>query len=429
MWRATPASGMTLDPVHFKAITRLAGRVSREDAERDHRDFAETVWESYLDPLVTDDGRVLEPVDEHRRRAVDTEDIALAEDPFPTRHGLDSGTINPTTFKNGLVVDVAQAAMSSVPSDVDLHRGRTMVTAVHTNDATTTFEEDWRMDDEGFVRGRVLHVPRVDRSVTPVVHELALYLAEITHAFENREIVDDLLVLDGPVYPKGLLTWAERDPELQELLAAEEQPQEIIGQYVRMVEHFAERNVPLLGFVKTPVSRQITRTIRSKEGSAPWVNDAAFFSQVLEPGAYGREGFERDTGLLTFTDWFVSRGGTDGALSAPSVPYDIRRERDPADYEVTFFMLYDPRTDTVYRVESPAVFTRDPDLRERLTRHVLKSVAAERGPPLAVAKADQLAKISQRETLALREALERAFDSELDTNYGDDRQAKWGLDG
>ncbi len=428
MCGGVPTAGMTLDPVHFKAITRLAGRVSREDAERDHRDFAETVWNEFLDPLRSDGAVVLESLGEHRRRRVHAEDIALAEDPFPTRHGLDSGTINPTTFKNGLVVDVAQAAMSAVPSDVDLHRGRTMVTAVHTNDATTTFEEDWRMDDEGFVRGRVLHVPRVDRTVTPVVHELALYLAEITHAYRNREVVDDLLVLDGPVYPKGLLTWADRDPELQELLAAEEQPQEIIGQYVRMVEHFAERGVPLIGFVKTPVSRQVTRTIREKEGSAPWVNDAAFFSQVLAPDTYGTDERERDTSSLTFTNWFTSRGGTDGALSAPSVPYDIQRERDPADYEVTFCMLYDPRTDTVYRVESPAVFTRDPDLRERLTRHVLKSVATERGPPLAVRKADQLARISRRETVALREALERAFDSELDTNYGDERAAKWGLE-
>jgi hypothetical protein len=420
---------MTLDPVHFKAITRLADRVSREDAEQDHRDFADTVWNEYLDPLVTDEGAVLEPLGEQRRRRVHAEDVALAEDPFPTRHGLDSGTINPTTFKNGLVVDVAQAAMSAVPSDVDLHRGRTMVTAVHTHDATTTFEEDWRMDDEGYVRGRVLHVPRVDRSVTPVVHELALYLAEITHANRNREIVDDLLVLDGPVYPKGLLTWAERDPELQQLLSTEEQPQTIIERYVGMVEHFADRGVPLIGFVKTPVSRQVTRTIREKEGSAPWVNDAAFFSQVLTPDAYGTDGADRDTSSLTFTNWFVSRGGTDGALSAPSVPYDIQRERDPADYEVTFCMLYDPRTDTVYRVESPAVFTRDEELRERLTRHVLKSVATERGPPLAVRKADQLARISRQETVALREALERAFDSELDTNYGDERAAKWGLDG
>lgn len=285
------------------------------------------------------------------------------------------------------------------------------------------------MDDEGYVRGRVLHVPRVDRTVTPVVHELALYLAEITHANRNREVVDDLLVLDGPVYPKGLLTWAERDPELQELLAAEEQPQQIIERYVDMVEHFADRGVPLIGFVKTPVSRQVTRTIREKEGSAPWVNDAAFFSQVLAPDPPGTGAADRDTSALTFTNWFVSRGGTDGALSALSVPYDIERERDPADYEVTFCMLYDPRTDTVYRVESPAVFTRDPELRERLTRHVLTAVATERGPPLAVRKADQLARISRRETAALREALERAFDSELDTNYGDERAAKWGLDG
>ncbi|WP_255148739.1 DNA double-strand break repair nuclease NurA [Halorarius halobius] len=414
---------MTLDPVHFKAISRLAGRVQRSVDEQEHREFAETVWSEWLDPLVDDGTRVVEPLGDQRRRKVDIEDVALEADRFPTRHGLDSGTINPTTFKNSLVVDVAQAAMSRVPSELDLHRARTMVIAVHSNDATVAFPDDWSMDDEGYVRQRLLHVPQVDRSMTAVVHELGLYLAEITHARDNADVVEDLLVMDGPIYPKGLLTWANRDPELSELLREEEQPQRIIQSYVRMVERFIERDVPLVGFVKNPASRLLTRTVRQREGNAPWLNDAAFFSQVLERGGFEEGVWERETDALTFTNWFVSRGGTDGTLSATDLPYGVDRVRDPREYEVTFSMVYDPRTDTIYRVEAPRAFTEDADRREALLRQVLKGIAAERGPPEAVAKADSLAKIGSEETAALRESLEGSFDSELDTDYDDDR---WG---
>lgn len=414
---------MTLDPVHFKAISRLAGRVQRTVDESEHRAFAETVWSEWLDPLLDDGKRVVEPLGEQRRRRVSIEDIALENDRFPTRHGLDSGTINPTTFKNGLVVDVAQAAMSRVPSDLDLHRSRTMVVALHSNDVTATFDDDWRMDDGGYVRQRLLHVPQVDRSMTAVVHELALYLAEITHACDNADIVEDLLVMDGPIYPKGLLTWANRDPELSRLLRDEEQPQRIVQTYIEMVERFIERDVPLVGFVKNPASRLVTRTVRHREGNAPWLDDAAFFSQVLERGEFADGVWQRETDELTFTNWFVSRGGTDGTLSAPNLALEIDRELDRSRYEVTFSMVYDPRTDTIYRVEAPRAFTEDEELREKLLRQVLNGVAAERGPPEAVGKADSLAKIGRRETVALRRSLEQSFDSEVARDYDDDR---WG---
>ena len=55
---------MTLDPVHYEGIARLARRIQYDVDETDHRDVAETVWREYLDPLVADDRRVLEPLDE-----------------------------------------------------------------------------------------------------------------------------------------------------------------------------------------------------------------------------------------------------------------------------------------------------------------------------------------------------------------------------
>ena len=415
---------MTLDPVHFKAITQLAGGISHSVDERDHRDFAHEVWDGWLDPLMDDGTAVVEPLGEQRRRAVRIEDVALQDDEFPTQHGVDSGTINPTTFKNGLVVDVAQAAMSAVPSDLGLHRNRTVVLAVHSNDATMRLPEGvdgWLADDGGHMQKRVLHVPSVNRSPSAVVHALALYLAEIDHV-HKQGVVDDLLVLDGPIYPKGLLTWANAELELQELLEAGEDPRSIVAKYLELVEKYARADTPLLGFVKNPASSTITRVVRKRRGNAPWVNDAAFFSQVLERGEYD-DGWQRDTTHLTFTDWFVSRGGTDGMVSRRDGPFDVPRELDPEAYEVTFAIVYDPRTDTVYRVEAPRAVTADEERRERLLRQVLKDVALQKGPPLAVAKADRLARIGRGETDALRRALETALDSELDTNYDDDR---WG---
>jgi hypothetical protein len=414
---------MTLDPVHFEGIARLAGRIEQGVDEREGRAFAETVWTEFLDPLYDLNGSVvLEPMGEQRRRAVDREDAALAADTFETRHGLDSGTINPTTYRNGLVLDVAQAAMAAVPSDLDLHRGRTVVTMVHSNDAAATFDEDWTMFDEGYVRGRVLRAPRVNRYERTVVHELALYIAESEHARSNADVVDDLLILDGPVYPKGMLNWADREPELADLLA-EDRPRDIVENYLRLVERFVDRGVPLIGFVKSPISRAITRTVREREGGTPFVNDAGFLGSVLERREEVDGRFERRTDELTLTNWFVSRGGADAHLARDGGAFGIERRLDPEAYEVTFFAVFDPRDGVVYRVEAPRVFTDDPDRRERITRQVLKGVAAERGPPKAVARADDLAGIDREETSALKNAIENAFDAERETTYDD---VRWG---
>jgi len=413
---------VTLDPIHVNGIAQLAGRVTGRVDGDDHARLAETAWEEYLDPLYDGSGEViLEPLGEHRRRKATIDDIALDSRPFPTQHGLDSGTINPTTFKNGLVLDVSQAAMASVPSDVDLHRARTIVMTVHTNDETVDMaDEDWRVDDDGYARQRVLHAPRVDRHEQAVVHALALYRAESEHALEQAGVVGDLLVLDGPVYPTGLLRWAERDPELERLIIEETEFTDVIHNYLALVETFVERGVPLIGFVKNSRAKGIVRQLRRSTG-APWVDDEALFRHVLERTD---EAGDPRTDALTFTSWFRSRAGTDSALSDGTISVDREAALSPADYEVTFFVVYEPRTDVVYRVEAPYAFTKDPDTRAALTRQVLSEVAAERGPPLAVGKADELARIDREGKRTLRRRIEREF--EVD-QQGSHDQKRWGI--
>jgi uncharacterized protein YciU (UPF0263 family) len=413
---------MTLDPVHFDGITRLAGQLGGDVDESDHRDLAATAWAEFLDPLYGDDGEaVLEPLGDKRRRSAEIEAVALSEPPFPTTHGLDSGTINPTTFKNGLVLDVAQAAMSACPSDLELHRGRTIIMTAHTNDTTRDLDADWRLGDEGYSRLRRVHAPRVSRYAEGVVHALSLYLAESQHALDNAGVVEDLLYLDGPLYPKGMLNWLDRDPELAELLVDEDQAREAVANYVDLVETFVREGTPLVGFVKNPSSKSITRTLRRRT-EAPWVDDAAFFRQVLErlePTDDPEAGPERRTDQLTFTNWFVSRGGADRVMSTAGDRLDVDLDLDPEAYEVAFCVLYDPRDDVVYKLEAPMGLVDDDDRRTAVTRQVLSEVAAERGPPLAIHKADELARISRDEKESLRQALEREFQSERDRTYDD----------
>lgn len=411
---------MTLDPVHVDGIAALAGAIARTVDDSDHPALAQTVWREWLDPLRSDGRVVVEPLGERRLRAVAVDDVALSDPPFERVHGLDSGTINPTTFTNGLVLDVAQAAMAAVPSDLELHRSRSLVATVHANDATRDFETDWTMWDEGFSRRRVVHAPRVNRYAEGVVHALALYLAESTHALTHANVVDDLLVLDGPLYPLELLNWRDRDPELRHL-TEEAQPRSVLENYLRLVERFVERGVPLAGFVKNPSSKLITRTVREHGVDAPWVDDTNLFRRLLER----REGGERRTDELTFTSWFVARGGSVRELAADGDALGIERELPPESYEVTFFVVFEPREGVLFRVEAPYAFTRDPAVRERLTRQVLRDVAADRGPPAAVSKADELARISGAEKAALRRKFEERLDAEYLRTYDD---VRWGED-
>jgi hypothetical protein len=422
---------VTLDPIHVENIARLAYGIAGDVDTTDHEDLAGRVWDDWL-PGLRHDGRVvIEPVADHERRRARIDDVALAERPFETVHGLDSGTINPTTFKNGLVVDVAHAAMAAEPTDLELHRDRTIVATVHAGDSTADFDGEWTRRDAGHTRQRVLHAPRVNRYAEGVVHALALYLAEGTHALDHADRVEELLVLDGPIYPKELFTWGDRDPELGEL-AREAKPRAVVEKYVRLVERFVEREVPLAGFVKNPSSRTVVRSLTRKGIESPWPDDTALFTRLLErreasgdPRDPERAGGGRLEDDLTFTTWFHSRGGADRTMAADADALGIDRELDPELYEPTFMILYDPRTDVTYKLEAPYAFTREAETRDRLTRQVLGDVATTRGPPTAVGKADSLARIDATEKAALRRKFEERFDSEQQATYDDRR---WGKD-
>lgn len=410
---------MTLDPVHFDGIAALARQVGREVDDASHQEFAETVWAEFLDPLDPDGRTVLEPLDRQYRKRVTIEDAALCERPYPASYGIDSGTINPTTYKNGVVMDVAHAAMGCVPTDLDCHRSRTVVIGLHVDDGSLTFPEEWVVYDEGYSRRRIFLLRDIERRryTEATVHALSLYLAESEHALANADGINDLLILDGPLYPKGLLSWRSRAPELADQLEAKT-PREVVASYVQLVEGFLERGVPLAGFVKNPASKRITNALADRT-PAPWTDDTAMFVRLLER----REDGERVRDELTYTNWFVSRSGTNRTFAKDGDALGLERHHPTEDYEVTFFAIYDPRDDVLYTVEAPYGVTKEEGTRNALQTQMLSEVATQRGPPEAVAKADELARISAREKDSLRRMIEGELDTELARTYDD---LRWG---
>ena len=418
---------MTLDPVHFDGIAGLADRIDYDAEDQDHRDSAETVWEHYLDPLRGESGKpILESLGELARRRVDAQKIALEDEPFPTTHGLDAGTLNPKPFKNGLVLDVAHAAMSATPSDLDLHDCRTVVKALHSNDTSKTFGTEWEAYNDGSQRRIVhTHLPQ-NQYEEDVVHALALYLAESSHALEHADRVSDFLLLDGPVYPKGILRWHSRSSVLTDLFEDSDDVARILDNYVELVETFADRGVPFAGFVKNVSAKSVVRTLKRETefGPVPWAHDAGLFAQILERRELVDGEFERLTDELTLTNWFESRAGLDGFFDTDPNRH-LDRELDPEAYKVTFCIVYDPRRDLVFKIEAPKVFTDDPETRERVQRQILQEVALQRGPPRAISKADELAAIDRGSGTSLVGSFEESLDTELDDNYN---AVRWGRD-
>jgi hypothetical protein len=409
---------MTLDPVHRQHIASLAADLRPATDEEDHRNLAQEVWQDYLDPLYGDDGPVLEPIEELARYTAPITDIGVQASPYGVVHGLDSGTINPRTFRNGLVLDLAQAAMAADPSDLDLHRSRTIVESIHSNDVRVTLDRDWEHFDDGYGRTRVVQVGDLARDQERVVHGLSLYLAESSHALRHADEVAELLLLDGPVYPTELVSWAERHAGLRDVIADEPLVEEVVQNYTTLVDRFANRGVPLAGFVKSGRSEALLRALADRGAPTPWAGDRAFFTHVLERRANG----ERVTDNLSWTGWFVSRLGADGTF-ADVVPREGSGVA-PEEYEVAFVIVYDPRTDIAYRLELPMVFAKEATVRDEVLRQVLRGVAARRGPPDAIARADTLARISREETEALVSAMEEAFGS---PEAGEYDELRWGL--
>lgn len=409
---------MTLDAVHFDAMAGLIEHVDSPGRARDRHELAERLWrEGIVDPH---DRVPLEPIEPAERQVATVDELALADSPFERVTAVDGGSLNPTTFQNGLVVDVAHAAAASTPTDVDLHRRRTIVAAVHGPPGEVHTTADWTSFDADHGRSRLVATPSLEHEEETAVHGLSLEAAEIDHALDIALEHGDCLLMDGSVYPAGILHWADREGALEETLYAEPAPRRVLQRAVDLVDRCRERELPLVGVVKNWTARGIVRGLDEAPEPAvqpiPWPTDASLFQQLLA-------GISDDRTALRWTSWFAIEGGAATGLGRAIEEYDLDAEHAGPTYDLAAMVVLDPREHLVFRVEAPAVLVEGRGVREAITRHVLAGIAREGGPPPTLRKADELARISRGDRRQLKRELERTLATTEVPRYDD---LRWG---
>lgn len=331
-------------------------------------------------------------------------------------YGLDASTTRPLEFNNGLIVDTAYAklAVSGADTDKQVEETGTVETVVYLDDTESTLHAEQFETDR--ITGELVQFPPTDRSATlsKSVAAAAQALAESKHAATHVESLDGLLFIDGAVYPLGVLYWVLLDKVGRSTPAgAWNKPNEIIRNYIDVIDTQYEAGYPVLGIVKTSTISQLLDALESKlDGNnvvgddgeqidVPWTRDHQFIAEVL-----------RDDSLehLTYTNWFIhERAPVDGQSFDLLEPFSSSLSHgSPEDYRRAFFYVRLPKTGDVLRVEAPRLMIEDSETRDQIQYKALMEIAQTQDVPRAVGRADRIARITRDNRDTIRDFLTSA---------------------
>ena len=157
---------------------------------------------------------------------------------------------------------------------------------------------------------------------------------------------ESFFIMDGPIYPKQLMYWMVLDDE-EVKIRQNDNARKILQNYIDIMDHFLEKRMPVVGFVKNPTDVQIMDSVRKKKEffDLPWMLDSQFFKNVLSPekagmsgkghddrnsknsGKNGRYNGSRNT-YFTYTNWFLQPTEVYERLLNGTSP--LAAARDPA---------------------------------------------------------------------------------------------------
>ncbi|HIC96444.1 TPA: DNA double-strand break repair nuclease NurA [Candidatus Bipolaricaulota bacterium] len=362
--------------------------------------------------------------------------LELASRPSPFRRvfGLDGGSTRPVHFANGLTLCANQAVMVSEPPmklrGLPLEAFRTMAIVSHSfapagGPISDYLEEGplgrWRIHiTRDYLRGEVDHV----------LKGLADSASEARQALRLVEPLelsrDDLLLLDGNIFPIGLYYLVTTGGLRREVdLISFPGALQVLAQHLRLAEALAASGTACAGINKTPQTAYLLGSL-PEEGPWAWADDRQFIRAIFQ-------GLPKDE--LGWTSWFLQvryrpypRARSD---RSPAEGSDIFRELEwlelslpPEDYYPAYFFVFDPRAaggeGTVLKVEVPQFVFKHHDP-EVLQGAILGELARGNGVPHVIRRADSQARITQAE----REALIRGSGLPLDLGYNQGRRESW----
>jgi hypothetical protein len=350
------------------------------------------------------------------------DDVQDWDDPWPVTYGVDASTTQPLQFSNGLLLGAANAKLGigGQTDHADLAKESTLTTVVYFDNEE--FDIDDLRPEYDNVDADVFRFPTISsrqRDLADWVTGIARTYAEGRHARRHLDDINGPLFIDGPLYPSRVLLWTmfAQTPDSREtpLDFWPDMIDDIVTNYLRVVEGQDQADLPVAGVVKSPTSTQVVSAIEAKapdEVDTPlrWGNDNLFFSEAL----YNPDDWYGDDGaVISYTTWLVQRQMTPAQADSAFVPLEGLdgiefRRGDAAEYQTAFFYARIPLQNTVVRVEAPLMMVRDETDRERLQRKVLAEIAATRSIPFAIEAADEAATISRENRQRLRRELQHA---------------------
>lgn len=416
---------MTLEPVHIKTIFDIVDRIDNYSKPDDREMENKNLWEIFenLKELKYKGKIVVKSIDKLKRGRVNIENMSLINDPFPLTYSCDSGSTTTQSFDNGLYVNFCHCAMVCTPNDLDLHKKRTIIAAAYSSSYSTIIDSDekWETADEGDLRTKIIRIPSgiVNRRIDRIVHDIALYLAESEHMLWLKDKIDknSFFIIDGPIYPKHLIYWSIVESG-NILLSQDKHTNTILQNYIDIVNHFIDKELPFIGFVKNPEDTNLMQTLRKKGfKDLPWIFDGQFFKKILS-----LKEDEKSKCYVTYTNWFMQPNRFYEEIlesTSPLIKDKLNAKYNKEYYSLTFFMIYIPSKNLLFKIEAPYGITKDENIREKITKKVLYDVSIHE-IPYTLKKADDIAKIRLSEK---RKIYQRFNFSRIDTNYN---SIRWG---
>lgn len=425
---------MTLEPVHMKEISDIAAGIEHAAIDEKEPEELKKIYEM-LHELKINDKILLQAVGNLGKMSIDIREMCTKEDPYSITYSSDSGSTNPILLENGLFLDVCHAALASTPTDLDLHRKRTIVCTGFTAGPKTRLasHDEWKYFDDGFCRSKVIQIDPAYLEIRAgrMVHDYSIYTSESEHILWLQPEMDSngFLIMDGPLYPRQLMFWFGTD--LDETFGKiriqhERNAQKIMQNYTDIVDFHLKTNIPVVGFVKTPSETQIVKVLSEKYGKLPWATDTQFFKSFLKSETENENHSENTVNRfkISYTNWFWQPNqfyGNDIKENSPLIADSIESDRDSADYTVSFFMVMVTidGNHILFKIECPYGFIKEENTRRRITEKVLYELSAH-SVPESLIKADTMAKINNNEKTEIKNLFSKIM---IDKSYNNTR---WG---
>ena len=405
---------MTLEPVHMKKISEIASEIEYVSVKKESAEMNDIF--KLLSELKQEDKIILKAAENLFRSERDKRRLCLEEDEFQITYASDSGSTNPILSEKGMYLDICHAAAASTPTDLDLHRKRTIVCAGYVFGKNTKLPKnsEWKTFDDGFGKSKMIQIEPSFLKIRfkQVVHDYAIYASESEHILWIQKEIDPagFFIMDGPIYPKQMMYWIGVASD-NVLIRHDETAQKILQNYIDIADFHLENKMPVIGFVKNPAETQILKLVKEKAKEEKiftdfsWATDTQLFKSLLKP-----ESDETAQFKLTFTNWFLQPDqyyDTEIKTNSPLVLESLNHKFPDEDYTPAFFMVRVPFEGNflVFKIESLYGLIKDEEMRKRITRKVLYELSAGKIPETLI-KADTIAKIGKDEKKEIRELFE-----------------------